>query len=152
MRGVLLQLFGGLHERKAAWAHLRGNRASLFLRKKRYGFARRLWDRRDDAPWLVPLLTDANSDFDQTAALFGRARRAKTQGTSPMATGTVKWFNTTKGYGFIQPDAGGADVFVHISAVQRSGLTGLADGQKVTYDITQDKRSGKSAADNIKPM
>jgi cold shock protein len=69
-----------------------------------------------------------------------------------MATGTVKWFNTTKGYGFIQPDAGGTDVFVHISAVQRSGLTGLADGQKVSYDISQDKRSGKSAADNIKPM
>jgi cold shock protein len=69
-----------------------------------------------------------------------------------MATGTVKWFNTTKGYGFIQPDAGGADVFVHISAVQRSGLAGLNDGQKVTYEIVQDKRSGKSSADNLKAM
>jgi cold shock protein len=69
-----------------------------------------------------------------------------------MATGTVKWFNTTKGFGFIQPDAGGTDVFVHISAVQRSGLAGLNDGQKVSYELVQDKRSGKSAADMIKPM
>jgi cold shock protein len=69
-----------------------------------------------------------------------------------MATGTVKWFNTTKGYGFIQPDQGGADVFVHISAVQRSGLAGLNDGQKVSYEIVQDKRSGKSSADSLRPM
>jgi cold shock protein len=69
-----------------------------------------------------------------------------------MATGTVKWFNTTKGYGFIQPDSGGADVFVHISAVQRSGLAGLNDGQKVSYEITQDKRSGKSSADQLRAI
>ena len=66
-----------------------------------------------------------------------------------MATGTVKWFNSTKGYGFIQPDNGGQDVFVHISAVERAGLRGLNDGQKVTYEIVQDKRSGKSSADNL---
>lgn len=66
-----------------------------------------------------------------------------------MATGTVKWFNGQKGYGFIQPDEGGADVFVHISAVQRSGLNGLDEGQKVTYEIVQDSRTGKSAADNL---
>ena len=64
-----------------------------------------------------------------------------------MATGTVKWFNGQKGYGFIQPDEGGADVFVHISAVQRSGLNGLDEGQKVNYEIVKDKRTGKSAAD-----
>lgn len=68
-----------------------------------------------------------------------------------MATGTVKWFNGQKGYGFIQPDEGGADVFVHISAVQRSGLNGLDEGQKVSYEIVKDKRTGKSAADNLTP-
>ncbi|MAY63229.1 MAG: cold-shock protein [Rhizobiales bacterium] len=66
-----------------------------------------------------------------------------------MASGTVKWFNTTKGYGFIQPDDGGSDVFVHISAVERAGLRSLNDGQKVNYEIVQDKRSGKSSADNL---
>ena len=60
-----------------------------------------------------------------------------------MATGTVKWFNASKGYGFIQPDAGGGDVFVHISAVERSGMQSLTEGQKVSYDIEQDRRSGK---------
>jgi CspA family cold shock protein len=66
-----------------------------------------------------------------------------------MASGTVKWFNATKGYGFIQPDLGGSDVFVHISAVERAGLRGLNDGQKINYEIVQDKRSGKSSADNL---
>ncbi len=66
-----------------------------------------------------------------------------------MATGTVKWFNGQKGYGFIQPDDGGKDVFVHISAVQRSGLTALDEGQKVTYELVTDKRTGKFAADHL---
>jgi len=66
-----------------------------------------------------------------------------------MATGTVKWFNGQKGFGFIQPDEGGADVFVHISAVQRSGLNGLDEGQKIEFEVVQDSRTGKSAADNI---
>ena len=65
-----------------------------------------------------------------------------------MATGTVKWFNTTKGYGFIAPEGGGKDVFVHISAVERSGLTGLADNQKVTFDV-QSGRDGRENAENI---
>ncbi len=65
-----------------------------------------------------------------------------------MATGTVKWFNTTKGYGFIAPEEGGRDVFVHISAVERSGLTGLADNQKVTYDLEKG-RDGRESASNI---
>ena len=66
-----------------------------------------------------------------------------------MATGTVKWFNTTKGYGFIQPDNGGPDVFVHISAVERAGLRGLNEGQKVTYELVADRRSGKTSADQL---
>ncbi|MBB4566724.1 cold-shock protein [Rhizobium leucaenae] len=66
-----------------------------------------------------------------------------------MNTGTVKWFNAAKGFGFIQPDSGSTDVFVHISAVERAGLRSLADGQKITYDIVQDRKSGKSSADNI---
>lgn len=68
-----------------------------------------------------------------------------------MATGTVKWFNTTKGFGFIQPDAGGQDVFVHISAVQRSGLTTLNEGQKISFEIGQDRRTGKSSAEKLSP-
>ncbi len=63
-----------------------------------------------------------------------------------MATGTVKWFNSDKGYGFIQPDKGGPDVFVHISAVERSGLRNLSDGQKVSYELQMDPRKGKEAA------
>lgn len=65
-----------------------------------------------------------------------------------MATGTVKWFNTTKGFGFIAPETGGKDIFVHISAVERAGLTGLSDNQKVTYDV-QAGRDGREAAENI---
>ncbi len=65
-----------------------------------------------------------------------------------MPTGTVKWFNTTKGFGFIAPEEGGKDVFVHISAVERSGLTGLADNQKVTYELRAG-RDGRESADNI---
>ncbi|TPW26929.1 cold-shock protein [Pararhizobium mangrovi] len=66
-----------------------------------------------------------------------------------MATGTVKFFNSTKGFGFIQPDDGNQDVFVHISAVERAGMGTLVEGQKVHFDVVQDKRSGKSAADNL---
>ncbi|WP_298959436.1 cold-shock protein [uncultured Methylobacterium sp.] len=66
-----------------------------------------------------------------------------------METGTVKWFNDQKGYGFIQPDNGGKDVFVHISAVERAGLRGLVEGQKVSYEMQTDKRSGKVSAGNL---
>ena len=66
-----------------------------------------------------------------------------------VAMGTVKWFNTTKGFGFIQPDEGGQDVFVHISAVERAGLSGLAEGQKVTFEIQTDRMRGKVSAANL---
>lgn len=66
-----------------------------------------------------------------------------------MPVGTVKWFNEQKGFGFIQPDSGGNDVFVHISAVERAGMRGLAEGQKVSYEMETDKRSGKQSAGNL---
>src|SRR5258708_1274399 len=76
---------------------------------------------------------------------FGLARLR----TRTMATGTVKWFNATKGFGFIQPDNGGKDVFVHISAVERASLNGLNEGQKISYDVVNEL--GKDAATNLKP-
>ncbi|MBD3662219.1 MAG: cold-shock protein [Arenibacter algicola] len=68
-----------------------------------------------------------------------------------MPTGTVKWFNTTKGYGFITPDEGGADAFVHITAVQRSGLQGLNEGQKLQFEL-KEQRNGKMAAEELVPL
>src|SRR5947209_4350938 len=67
-----------------------------------------------------------------------------------MQTGTIKWFNAQKGFGFIQPEDGGADVFVHISAVERAGLRTLTEGQKISFEVTTDRRSGKLSADNLK--
>lgn len=67
-----------------------------------------------------------------------------------MATGTVKWFNATKGYGFIQPDDGGADVFVHISAVERSDLGSINEGQKLGYELEKDRKSGKMSAASLR--
>ena len=69
-----------------------------------------------------------------------------------MATGTVKWFNVQKGFGFIAPDDGGADAFVHISAVERSGLGDLREGQKVSFELVSDRKSGKMSADNLKVL
>jgi CspA family cold shock protein len=67
-----------------------------------------------------------------------------------MSSGTVKWFNGQKGFGFIQPDDGSKDVFVHISAVERAGMSTLNEGQKISYEIVADRRSGKSSADNLR--
>ena len=69
-----------------------------------------------------------------------------------MTTGTVKWFNSQKGFGFIQPDNGGSDAFVHISAVERAGLGMLSEGQKVEFDLVADRRSGKMSVDNLKKV
>ena len=69
-----------------------------------------------------------------------------------MNKGTVKWFNSQKGFGFIQPETGGNDVFVHISAVERAGMTTLNEGQKVSFDVVADRRSGKSAAENLRAV
>ena len=69
-----------------------------------------------------------------------------------MPVGTVKWFNSSKGFGFIQPDGGGPDIFVHISAVERAGLRGLNEGQKISYDEQRDPKRGKSSAENLKSV
>ncbi|WP_455274135.1 cold-shock protein [Rhizobium herbae] len=66
-----------------------------------------------------------------------------------MTTGTVKWFNSTKGFGFIQPDNGGEDAFVHVSAVERAGMREIVEGQKVSYELERDKKSGKMSATNL---
>jgi CspA family cold shock protein len=77
----------------------------------------------------------------------GRAAPRESMGAG---SGVVKWFNPTKGFGFIQPNGGGQDVFVHISAVERAGLSSLAEGQTISYDLEQDRRSGKSSATNLR--
>jgi cold shock protein len=69
-----------------------------------------------------------------------------------MNTGTVKWFNPTKGFGFIQPEDGNKDVFVHISAVERAGMSTLNEGQKVSFDVVADRRTGKTAAENLRAV
>lgn len=70
----------------------------------------------------------------------------------PMTTGTVKWFNAQKGFGFIAPDEGGSDAFVHISAVERAGLSELREGQKVSFELIADQRSGKMTADKLQSL
>jgi CspA family cold shock protein len=69
-----------------------------------------------------------------------------------MTQGTVKWFNVQKGFGFIQPDDGSKDVFVHVSAVERAGLHALSEGQRVSFDVVADRKTGKSAADNLRAV
>lgn len=69
-----------------------------------------------------------------------------------MSTGTVKWFNSQKGFGFIQPNDGGKDVFVHISSVERAGMHNLNEGQEISYDVVADRRTGKSSADNLRAV
>ena len=69
-----------------------------------------------------------------------------------MSTGTVKWFDATKGFGFIQPDDGGKDAFVHVSAVERAGMSSLQEGQKVSFELVKDNRSGKMSADQLQAI
>jgi CspA family cold shock protein len=83
------------------------------------------------------------------ACVFGTKVRFL-QGGLTMAQGTVKWFNPTKGFGFIQPDAGGPDVFVHMSAVEQAGMRSLNEGQKISYDVVMER--GKNAAANLKAV
>jgi CspA family cold shock protein len=87
---------------------------------------------------------------DQACAEVVQAKRFAHPGDSYMATGTVKWFNATKGFGFIQPDDGGTDVFVHISAVERAGLSSLNEGQKISFEAKKDPMRGKTSAENLR--
>jgi len=102
-----------------------------------------------------PLSLLATSDIPKTCAfdglpLSGRSAVLLAKG-SAMSQGTVKWFNQAKGFGFIQPDEGGKDAFVHISAVERAGLPYLTEGQRLEFELVQDRR-GKTAAENLKPV
>jgi CspA family cold shock protein len=87
---------------------------------------------------------------DQARAEVVQAKCFAHLGDGYMATGTVKWFNATKGFGFIQPDDGGTDVFVHISAVERAGLSSLNEGQKLSFEAKTDPKRGKTSAENLR--
>lgn len=100
---------------------------------------------RPRAPGSLPFRNDGLTRRVPDAADTHHRRTA-------MPVGTVKWFNSTKGYGFIQPDNGGPDVFVHISAVERAGLGGLNEGQKVSYEEQRDPKRGKTSAENLKAV
>lgn len=99
---------------------------------------------------------DGGRDFGGGGRDFGGGRDSGPRGggaprqVEGSGSGTVKWFNTTKGFGFIQPEGGGADIFVHVSAVERAGLRELREGQQVAFDVERDARSGKSAAVNLR--
>ena len=93
----------------------------------------------------VSLLIDARREARGMVNYYG-------SGVKDMDIGTVKWFNSTKGFGFIQPDNGGPDAFVHISAVERAGLRDLQEGQKLTYELVADRKSGKMSADHLKAI
>jgi CspA family cold shock protein len=116
-------------------------------------------DRRSGKPAAIDLEVTGSSPVPRAARpgpprTFERRGGDGDRGASrePMGAGSgvVKWFNPTKGFGFIQPNGGGQDVFVHISAVERAGLTNLAEGQNLSYDLEQDRRSGKSSATNLR--
>jgi CspA family cold shock protein len=109
------------------------------------------WPRLTAFGAVVRFRPELQCDFDVRRALGGAQGSTSTFARgSPMATGTVKWFNTTKGFGFIQLDDGGKDAFVHISAVERAGLRQLNEGQKIEFELVTDRRSGKQAAENLK--
>jgi CspA family cold shock protein len=117
---------------------------------------RSIWGVFELSLWLVDRAETGSTPQDiveiGSSLRGGRAGKALSAhlGDSYMATGTVKWFNATKGFGFIQPDDGGTDVFVHISAVERAGLSSLNEGQKLSYEAKVDSMRGKTSAENLR--
>src|SRR5262245_23602850 len=112
-------------------------------------YTHRAFGRRLGPPRSARLTDDLSLKLEQTGRVSARLSFTHPR-KAPMAKGTVKWFNGQKGFGFIQPDDGGKDVFVHISAVERAGLHSLNEGQKISYEVVADRRTGKSSADNLK--
>jgi CspA family cold shock protein len=102
-------------------------------------------------PALLPK-TSLKSDSSSRGCRAGKSGAYAHLGEVKMTTGTVKWFNATKGFGFIQPDDGGNDVFVHISAVERAGMGSLNEGQKLSFEAKVDSQRGKTSAENLRAM
>jgi CspA family cold shock protein len=134
--------------------------ATLRIRLPRHmllksSFGRTTWPRRQQCDGLTTFFQNS-----KRSGAGGHARlhiRTQLHSHTPekkshMSQGTVKWFNGQKGFGFIQPDDGGKDVFVHISAVERAGMHTLNEGQKISYEIVADRKSGKSSADNLRSV
>jgi cold shock protein len=106
-----------------------------------------------DLPPTVRLTDDLLQNLELTGrVLSARSHERITRERAPMNKGTVKWFNNQKGFGFIAPEEGSKDVFVHISAVERAGMSTLNEGQKVSFDVVTDRRTGKAAADNLRAL
>jgi cold shock protein len=103
-----------------------------------------------DCKCLKPFPTSPNIDRPPVAQQCESGKTLVLRKVTTMPSGTVKWFNAQKGYGFIQPATGGPDVFVHISAVERAGMNSLNEGQKVSFEVVADRRTGKSSADQLK--
>src|SRR6266511_741199 len=112
-------------------------------------FGRTTWPRRE----ITRLTDDPLPKISNSSVALWRGQDTRiTKGKAPMNTGTVKWFNSQKGFGFIEPENGGKDVFVHISAVERAGMSTLNEGQKVSFEVVADRRTGKSAAENLRAV
>jgi CspA family cold shock protein len=125
-------------------AYLADQAIILYLSRIEFS-AETTWPRRAQRA-----LTDDLPPKSRTNRPRSRGLLPTYKGIFPMTTGTVKWFNGQKGFGFIQPDDGGKDVFVHISAVERAGMHNLNEGQKISYEIVTDRKTGKSSADNLR--